>query len=193
MGDDQTASTGTGKGRGFNAMTEGDQADWAAIAQGDATFAEGLPGRLLSHLAQLRDDRHGFLVDRLEHCLQTATRAHRAGREEEYVVCALVHDVGALLAPDDHAEFGAMILRPYISERNHWMMRRHAIFQGYYFYHFFGMDRDLREQFRGHPHFEYTAEFCHQFDQNAFDPSYRSMPLEAFEPMLGRLLAVRKH
>jgi predicted HD phosphohydrolase len=176
-------------GAGFHAMTEATQADWSRIALADAAFARGLPDWLLGHLTLLENDTHGFAVDRLEHSLQTATRAHRAGHDEEYVTCALMHDIGSILAPHDHAEFVAMILRPYVSEQNHWMLQRHGIFQGYYFFHFFGADRNQREQFRGHPHFEYTAQFCHQFDQAAFDPNYDSMPLEAFEPMVRRVLA----
>ena len=85
-----------------------------------------------------------------------------------------------------------MIMRPYISEANHWMMDKHGVFQGYYFFHHLGLDRDMREQFRGHPDFEYTAQFCHLYDQNAFDPAYDSMPLEAFEPMLRRVVATPK-
>jgi predicted HD phosphohydrolase len=177
----------------FRALTEATPADWMHVAEADAAFARRLPDWLLGQLALLRDDCHGFPVDRLEHCLQTATRAHRAGHDEEYVVCALIHDIGAMLAPDDHAEFGAMILRPYISDQNHWMLRHHGIFQGYYFYHYFGGDRHAREQFRGHPHFERTAEFCHRFDQAAFDPDYESMTLAAFDPILRRVLATRKH
>lgn len=173
-------------------MTEATQAEWKGIAQADAEYARGLPDRLLGHLTLLRSECHGFAVDRLEHCLQTATRAFRAGRDEEYVTCALIHDIGAVLAPANHAEFGAMILRPYISERNHWMLQHHGIFQGYFFFHFLGGDRNVREHFRGHPHFEYTAEFCGQFDQSAFDPNYDSMPLQTFEPMVRRVLAQRK-
>jgi predicted HD phosphohydrolase len=192
MADGQSNQAQAGRRPPFRAMTEGDHGQWMEVARADAAFAQGLPTWLMANLNLLKGDCHGFAVDRLEHCLQTATRAHRAGRDEEYVACALIHDIGATLAPEDHAEFGAMILRPYISERNHWMMRHHGIFQGYYFFHFFGMDRDEREQFRGHPHFEYTAEFCHQFDQNAFDPDYPSMPLDAFEPILRRVLG-RRH
>jgi predicted HD phosphohydrolase len=85
-----------------------------------------------------------------------------------------------------------MILKPYVSERNHWMMEHHGIFQGYYFFHYLGLDRDMREQFRGHPDFEHTAQFCHLYDQCAFDPAYDSMPLEAFEPMVRRVLSSPK-
>jgi predicted HD phosphohydrolase len=150
-------------------------------------FADKLPSRLVTHLELLRGDYCGFPVDRLEHCLQTATRAHRAGRDEEYVACALLHDIGDTLGSYNHADLAAVIVQPFVSEENHWMVAHHAIFQGYYFFHFLGLDRDQREQFRGHPHFEKTEEFCRVFDQVAFDPNFKSMPLEAFEPMLRRL------
>jgi predicted HD phosphohydrolase len=173
----------------FKAMTESTAEDWQAIARAAAPHRGELPDRILAHLQLLDNDHGGFAVDRLEHSRQTATRAHRDGRDEEYVVCALVHDIGDILCPASHAELGAAILKPYVSEANHWMMDKHGIFQGYYFFHHLGLDRDMREQFRGHPHFEYCAQFCHMYDQNAFDPDYESMPLEAFDPMLRRVLA----
>jgi len=176
----------------FTAMTEGTQEDWMAIGRAGAPFARALPDRILAHLRMLGDDAGGFAVNRLEHSLQTATRAHRDGRDEEYVVCALTHDLGDILSPSNHAEMGAMILKPYVSEQNHWMMDKHGIFQGYYFFHYLGLDRDMREQHRGHEWFEYTAQFCHLYDQNSFDPTYDTMPLEAFEPMLRRVLAAPK-
>jgi predicted HD phosphohydrolase len=176
----------------FHAMTEGTAEDWQAIAAANGAFARELPDRLLAHLELLRGDCGGFSVDRLEHSLQTATRAHRDGRDEEYVVCALIHDIGDILGPSNHAEIGAVILKPYVSERNHWMLDHHGVFQGYYFFHHLGLDRDMREQFRGHPDFEYTAQFCHLYDQSAFDPNYDTMPLSAFEPMLRRVVASPK-
>ena len=103
-----------------------------------------------------------------------------------------MHDVGSALAPQDHAAYVGMVLRPFISEQNHWMLQHHSTFQGYYYLHHFGLDRNMREQFRGHPHFEYTAQFCHLYDQAAFDPDYDNMPFEAFEPMVRRVLATRK-
>ncbi|MGZ6019814.1 MAG: HD domain-containing protein [Phenylobacterium sp.] len=172
----------------FHAMTEGTQEDWAAIMRAAAPHRGELADRLLAHLKLLDNDHGGFAVDRLEHSLQTVTRAHRDGRDEEYVICALMHDIGDILMPANHAELGATIMKPYISEANHWMMDKHGIFQGYYFFHYLGLDRDMREQFRGHPHFEYCAQFCHLYDQSSFDPAYDSMPLEAFEPMLRRVV-----
>ncbi|ODT62917.1 MAG: phosphohydrolase [Phenylobacterium sp. SCN 69-14] len=172
----------------FTAMTEGTQDDWMAIMRAAGPFNRELPDRLLSHLKMLGGDFGGYPVDRLEHSLQTATRAFQDGRDEEYVVCALLHDIGDLLGPTNHAEIGAVILKPYVSERNHWMLDKHGVFQGYYFFHHLGLDRDMREQYRGHPDFEYTAQFCHLYDQNSFDPKFESMPLEAFEPMVRRVL-----
>ena len=173
----------------FHAMTEGTKEDWQAIGVAGTPFNRALPDRLLRALRELGDDVGGFAVNRLEHSLQTATRAHRDGRDEEYVICALMHDIGDLMGPANHAEVGAVIMKPYVSEANHWMMDKHGIFQGYYFFHHLGLDRDMREQFRGHPHFEYTAQFCHLYDQNSFEPDYDTMPLESFEPMLRRVVA----
>jgi predicted HD phosphohydrolase len=188
---DGEAMTGEARAK-FHAMVDGTQEDWMAIGRASVEFRQALPDRMLAHLGMLKGDCGGFAVDRLEHSLQTATRAHRDGRDEEYVVCALIHDIGDILGPSNHAEIGAVILKPYVSERNHWMMDHHGIFQGYYFFHHIGLDRDMRDEFRGHPDFEYTAQFCHLYDQNAFDPNYDSMPLEAFEPMLRRVLAAPK-
>jgi predicted HD phosphohydrolase len=171
----------------FHAMTESTQNDWQLIGSELERFAEKLPERLIAHLQLLRGDHGGFPIDRLEHCLQTATRAYQAGRDEEYVLCALLHDIGDTLGPRNHADVAAAIVQPFVSEQNHWIVKHHAIFQGYYFFHYLGLDRDMREKFREHPHFDKTEEFCRLFDQVAFDPSFPSMPLEAFEPMLQRV------
>jgi predicted HD phosphohydrolase len=171
----------------FHAMTESTQEDWDLIGGELERFAKRLPDRLIAHLNLLRGDYGGFPVDRLEHCLQTATRAYQAARDEEYVVCALLHDIGDTLGPYNHADVAAAVVKPFVSEENHWIVQHHAIFQGYYFFHYLGLDRDAREKFRGHPYFEKTEEFCRLFDEVAFDPNFRSMPLEAFEPMLQRV------
>ena len=177
----------------FHAMTESTMEDWAAISRAAQGHRGQHVDQIVAHLNLLKGDTGGFAVDRLEHSLQTATRAHQAGQDEEYVVCALVHDIGDMLLPASHAELGAAILKPYISERNFWMMEKHGIFQGYYFFHYLGLDRDMREQFRGHPSFEHTAQFCHLYDQNSFDPAFQSMPLEAFVPMMRRVMGTPKH
>jgi len=172
----------------FRAMSEGTQEDWMKIAAASVGFSRELPKRVIDHLKMLEGDCGGFAVDRLEHSLQSATLAHRDGMDEEYVVCALLHDMGDILCSSNHAELAATVLKPFVSEENHWMLEHHGIFQGYYFFHYLGLDRNLRDQFRGHPCFEKTAMFCARHDQNAFDPNYDTMPLESFVPMVGRVM-----
>ena len=176
----------------FHAMTEGTKEDWDKIAIGAIELAAGLPDRVLADLRQLGGDYGGFAVDRLEHSLQTATRAYRADRDDEYVFCALIHDIGDLLGPLNHADVAAAVVKPFVSEQNHWMVEKHAIFQGYYFFHHLGLDRDLREQFRGHEWFDYTAEFCQEYDQAAFEPGYDTLPLEHFEPLVREVMTSPK-
>ncbi|MEC9348002.1 MAG: HD domain-containing protein [Pseudomonadota bacterium] len=173
---------------GFAHMKDGTAQDWKIIGGQAKDFCAGLTDRLLDHLKLLDDDHGGFQVDRLEHSLQTATLAHQAGEDEEYVVCALLHDIGDTLASFNHADLAATILQPFVSEANHFMVANHGIFQGYYFFHHIGLDRDMRERFRGHPHFERTAKFCELYDAAAFDANFQSMPLDAFRPMVARLV-----
>ena len=173
----------------FHTMAEGTQEDWTCINRAMKPFIQALPDRILAHLKLLAGDFGGFAVDRLEHCLQTATRAHRDGRDEEYVVCALLHDIGDTLGPRNHADVAAAILKPFVSEQNFWMVEKHAIFQGYYFFHYLGLDRNLRDQFLAHPWYDATEEFCRLYDGPAFDPAYPSLPLETFEPMLRRVFS----
>ena len=176
----------------FHAMTEGTKEDWDKIAVGAIELAAGLPDRVLAHLRLLGGDYGGFAVDRLEHSLQTATRAHRADRDDEYVFCALIHDIGDVLGPLNHADIAAAALKPFVSDANHWMVEKHGIFQGYYFFHHLGLDPDMREQFRGHEWFDYTAEFCQEYDQPAFDPGYDTLPLEHFEPLVRQVMSSPK-
>ena|SRR5689334_21650295 len=177
----------------FHAMADGTREDWAIINQAMKPFIAELPDRVLTHLKMLSGDCGGFAIDRLEHCLQTATRAYKDGRDEEFVVCALLHDMGDILGPRNHADVAAAILKPFVSEQNHWMVEKHAIFQGYYFFHYLGLDRNMRDQFRDHPWYGYTADFCSVYDQPAFDPKYKSMRLEEFEPMVRRVLSEVKN
>ena len=176
----------------FTRMEHSTQDDWRKIGGEFMPFARQLPDRLMAHLKVLEGDYGGFPIDRYTHSLQTATNALRAGRDEEYVVCALFHDIGDTLGTFNHFDLAAAILKPFVSDENLWMVQNHGIFQGYYFFHHIGLDREMREQFRGHPHFEYCAQFCHLYDQNSFDPAYESMPLSAFEPMLRRVVATPK-
>ena len=173
----------------FTDMTQGDQEDWTRIAGHFFPFVAKLPDRVLDHLRLLKGDHGGFIVDRLTHSLQTATRAHADGRDDEYVVCALLHDIGDGLCSFNHAALAAAILKPFVSPENHWMVENHDTFQGYYFFHFIGRDRNARDRFQDHPAYARTAEFCAKYDAPAFDPSYETQPLEFFEPLLRHVLA----
>ncbi|TCD06642.1 HD domain-containing protein [Erythrobacteraceae bacterium CFH 75059] len=173
----------------FREMKEGTAADWAIIAGEYGRFAKGLPDRVLDHLRLLEGDFGGFPVCRLEHSLQTATRAWRDGRDEAYTVMALLHDIGDTLGSYNHPDVAAAILQPFVSDELHWICKHHGAFQGHYYFHFLGMDRDARDAFREHPHYEACRTFCELYDQAAFDPDYRSEPLEFFEPMVRRVLA----
>lgn len=177
----------------FTAIAESTAEDWGIIAGHLVPFAAKLPDRIIAHLLLLDGDYGGFPVDRLQHSLQCATRAHRDGRDEAYVITALLHDVGDTLGTYNHPDVAAAILRPFVSDELYWICQQHGVFQGYYFFHHVGMDRDLREKLRGHPHFEACAEFCEKYDQSAFDPDYDTAPLAFFEPMLRRVMAQPVH
>lgn len=176
--------TMTGERAKFKSFEGSTAEDWALITPQLNVTQSLVPDRVIGLLGALKTDHGGFPVDRLEHSLQTATRAERDGQDEEYVLCALLHDIGDTLAPFNHPSIAADILRPFVSPANHWMVEKHGIFQGYYFWHHIGLDRDTREQYRGHEFFEYTEEFCAKYDQTAFDADYRSEPLEHFEPLV---------
>ena len=173
----------------FLRMQDSTQADWQIIGGEFMQFASQLPARVIQHLQILQGDYGGFPVDRYTHSLQTATRALRDGRDEEYVVCALLHDIGDTLGSFNHPDIAAAILKPFVSDENHWMIQNHGIFQGHYFFHHIGLDRNLRDNFKAHPSYERTAEFCELYDNPAFDPKAETLPIEEFTPMLRRLMA----
>jgi predicted HD phosphohydrolase len=167
--------------------------DWQKIGAEFMPFARQLPDRLMAHLKVLEGDYGGFPIDRYTHSLQTATNALRDGRDEEYVVCALFHDIGDTLGTFNHFDIAAAILKPFVSAENLWMVQNHGIFQGYYFFHHIGLDRNLRDQFKGHAHYDRTAEFCDLYDNPAFDAKAETLPMSEFEPMVRRVFAQPKN
>jgi len=173
----------------FTRMDQSTAADWQLIAGEFRPFSQTLPDRILAHLKLLDGDYGGFPVDRYTHCLQTATLALRDGRDEEYVVCALLHDIGDTLGCFNHPDIAAAILKPFVSEANLWMVQNHGIFQGYNFFHHLGMDRNMRDMFKGHAHYSRTEEFIALYDNPAFDPKTETLPISEFEPMVRRLFA----
>ncbi len=173
----------------FRSMDESTPAAWRRVAQSVSGDTAGLADLVLEMLKRPKGSSLCMPVDPYEHSLQTATRAFKDGADEETVVCALLHDIGDLPAPQNHAEFVAAILRPYVSDENYGVVLLHEIFQGYHYFAKVGVDRNLRDRFRGHPSFARAAAFCANWDQNSFDKTYQAMPLAAFEPMVRRVFA----
>jgi predicted HD phosphohydrolase len=174
---------------GFSDMSNSTADDWAVIMREQIPYAANGGKRVLDHLRLLDGDYGGFPVDRLTHCLQTATRAYRDGRDEAYVVMALIHDIGDTLGAYNHPDIAAAIIKPFVSEELHWIIQHHGIFQGVNFFHHIGLDPNMREQFREHPHFAATQEFIDKYDCPAFDADYDTLPIEFFEPMVMRVFA----
>lgn len=172
-------------------LEEMNGADWAILERQRGPYYASLQvDRVLAMLSLGADDpSYGYRVNNFQHCLQSATMAHEAGHGEETVVVALLHDIGFIACPMTHGAFAAALLRAYISERNHWMLQHHQIFQRFHLHHHPGIDPNERERWRGHPHFDWTAEFVAKFDQNTIDPDYPTAPLEFFVPMVRRLFA----
>ena len=173
----------------FNKMSDSTAQDWEIIMQEQMTFISHLPDRILAHMQLLNDDYGGFPVDRLQHSLQTAELAADNGEDDEYVVCALLHDIGDTLGSTNHPDVAAAILQPFITEANYWMIKHHGIFQGYNFFHHLGLDRNMRDQFKDSEHYERTQRFVDLYDDRAFDASKPKLSLDLFEPMVRKVFS----
>jgi predicted HD phosphohydrolase len=185
---DTAKATETPERTSFKSFEESTAQDWAVIAP-QLSVTQGLVAdRVIGLLRELGEDYGGFPINRLEHSLQTATRAERDGKDDEYVFCALIHDIGDTLSPFNHPAIAAGIIKPFVSEANHFMVKHHGEFQGYYFWHHLGMDKDARDKYRDSEFFDHTEEFCAKYDQTAFDADYVSNPLEHYEPLIRQIL-----
>jgi len=168
-------------------MENGTAVEYAYLTKLYEEGRNAVPDMLLSLLNKMQGDMMGYQIDRYTHCLQSATRADKDGADEETIVCALLHDIGDIIAPDNHSEVAAAILRPYVCEKNYWIVKHHGLFQGYYYFHHLNKDRNARDAFKGHQFYKSCIDFCQRWDQCSFDPEYENSPLEYFEPMLKRL------
>jgi len=149
----------------FTRMADGTRADYLLLDQAERQYARGLPERVLEALRHLGHSLDGYRVSRLQHCLQTATRAAADGADDELLVAALVHDIGDELAPYNHAEVAAGIIRPYVRPEVTWIVEQHGLFQTYYYAHHMGGNRNARERLREHEWFGACASFCERWDQ----------------------------
>ena len=170
-------------------MKQGSKEDYELLSKFEKEYADKLPDRILEALLNLGDSMEGYQVSRLEHSLQSATRAERDGADEEMIVATLLHDIGDSLAPFNHSQLVASVLRPYVSEKVYWIMLHHGLFQEYYYAHHIGRDRNAREKFKDHKYYQDAVDFCEKWDQKSFDPEYNSFPLEHFEPMVRNLFS----
>lgn len=178
---------------GFTQMKDGTREDYLLLDRSERAFARGLPDRILRSLAALDHSLEGYRVSRLEHSLQTASRAEADSADPELVLAALVHDIGDELAPYNHADLAAAILRPYVRAEVTWIVARHGLFQNYYYVHHLGGDRDGRDRFLGHPWYRSCADFCEKWDQASFDPAYPTRPLGHFEPLVRAVFSREPH
>ena len=173
----------------FTQMIDGTKEDYDLLSKYEEKFSKDLPDRILDALKNLDSSVDGYQVTRLEHSLQSATRAEKDGADEEMVVATLVHDIGDNLAPYNHSQLVASVLRPYVSEKVYWIMLHHGIFQEYYYAHHIGRDRNAREKFKDHPYYQDAVDFCEKWDQKSFDPDYESYSLEYFETKVRKLFS----
>lgn len=173
----------------FGQMKDGTRAEYELLEKLEQQYIAALPERILDALQGLDGSMGGYRVTRLEHSLQTATRAEQDGADDEMIIAALLHDLGDVLAPANHAEYAAAILRPYVRDEVTWIVRHHGVFQMYYYAHHLDGDRYAREKYRDHPWFDACVYFCERWDQASFDPDYPTRPLAHFEPLVRRIFA----
>jgi predicted HD phosphohydrolase len=176
----------------FTRMDQSTAEEWAHIGEESAKNQRRVAERVLDMLRSLESIVDGFATDQLTHCLQTATRAERAGADPEVVVASLCHDIGKAVSVPNHPAIAAEILRPYVRREVYEMIRVHQDFQGRHYYAHFGADPDAREAHRAQldaETFALAERFADEWDQTAFDPAYDTLPLEHFEPLVRQLFA----
>ena len=171
----------------FTQMKDGTKEDYLLLEKHEKKFIEETPSRILKYMSNLTSTLEGYQVSRLEHSLQSATRALQVKAGDEMIVAALLHDIGDELAFHNHAEFAAAVLKPYVSEKTHWIVEKHGIFQLYYYAHHLGYNKDERENYKGHKYYKDTIDFCENWDQKSFDPNFKSLTLKDFEPYVKKI------
>ena len=173
----------------FTEMKNGTKDDYLFLDRHEKNFASKTADRIIKFMSALTETLEGYQISRLEHSLQSATRAHKNGESEEMVVAALLHDIGDELAPMNHSEYAAAILKPYVTEKTHWIIEKHGEFQMFYYAHHLGGDKNKRDKYLGHKYYQATLDFCEKYDQNSFDPNYKSLPLDFFKPMVKKIFS----
>ena len=173
----------------FIEMKHGSKDDYLLLETHEKKYIQGTADRIIKFMGGLNSTLEGYQVSRLEHSLQTATRALRDKADIEMVVAALLHDIGDELAPLNHSEYAAAVLKPYVSEKTHWIIEKHGEFQMYFYAHHLGGDKNQRDKYKGHKYYQDTVDFCEHWDQKSFDPNYKSLPLKEFEPLVKKIFS----
>ena len=173
----------------FKQMKDGTKEEYLLLDKHEKKYIEGTADRIISFMSGLSNTLEGYQITRLEHSLQTATRALNDKANEEMIVAALLHDIGDELAPLNHSEYAAAVLKPYVSEKTHWIVEKHGEFQMYYYAHHLGGNRNQREKYKGHKYYQDTINFCENWDQKSFDPNFRSLSLENFKPLVYKIFS----
>ena len=173
----------------FTQMKDGNKEDYLLLEKHEKKYIQGTADRLIKFMSSLNTTLEGYKITRLEHSLQTATRALNDKADDEMIVAALLHDIGDELAPLNHSEYAAAVLKPYVSEKTHWVVEKHGEFQMYYYAHHIGGNRNQREKYKGHKYYQNTINFCEKWDQKSFDPNFKSLSLENFKPLVYKIFS----
>ena len=170
-------------------MKDGTKEEYIFLDKNEKDFADKTADRILNFMSNLTKTLEGYQVSRLEHSLQSATRAYRNNETEEMIVATLLHDIGDELAPFNHSEYAASIIKPYVSKKTHWIIEKHGEFQMFYYAHHLGGEKNKRDKYKNHEYYQAAIDFCEKYDQNSFDPNYKSLPLEFFKPMVKKIFS----
>jgi len=170
-------------------MKDGTKEDYLLLSKHEKKFIENTADRIIKFMSGLTKTLEGYKINRLEHSLQSATRALNDKANDEMIVAALLHDIGDELSPLNHSEYAAAVLKPYVSEKTHWIVEKHGEFQMYYYAHHLGGNRNQREKYKEHKYYKDTVDFCENWDQKSFDPNYKSLSLKDFEPYVKKIFS----
>jgi len=173
----------------FKQMKDGTKEDYLLLDAHEKNYIKGTADRIINFMSNLNNTLEGYQISRLEHSLQTATRALNDKANEEMIVAALLHDIGDELAPLNHSEYAAAVLKPYVSEKTHWVIEKHGEFQMYYYAHHLNGNKNQREKYKGHKYYEDTINFCEKWDQKSFDPNFKSLDLKDFKPYIKKIFS----
>ena len=173
----------------FTEMKNGTKEEYLMLDEHEQNYINGTADRIIKFMSRLNSTLEGYKITRLEHSLQAATRAYKDNASEELVVAALLHDIGDELAPLNHSEYAASVLKPYVSEKTHWIIEKHGEFQMYYYAHHLGKNQNQRDKYKEHKYYQDAVDFCEKWDQTSFDPNYENMTLEEFTPMVKKIFS----